>query len=126
MGIFFVRKLSFPEKGDMGILETETLFSKKWGFRGPVLGRGESQHETTTATKLRPARESVNLHNFYVQGLRSRPPFTEVPRGPGLKGPHGVLFEQFWAPASEWPQVTGFLPLRLDIGQFSAKFWAIS
>ena len=36
--------------------------------------------------------------------LRSRPPFTGVLRGPGLKVPHGVLFEQFWAPASECPK----------------------
>ena len=36
--------------------------------------------------------------------LRSRPPFTGVPRGPSLKVPHGVLFEQFWAPASECPK----------------------
>ena len=36
--------------------------------------------------------------------LRSLPPFTGVPRGPGLKVPHGVLFEQFWAPASECPK----------------------
>ena len=36
--------------------------------------------------------------------LRSRPPFTGVLRGPGLKVPHGVLFKQFWAPASECPK----------------------
>ena len=36
--------------------------------------------------------------------LRSRPPFTGVLRGPGLKVPHGVFFEQFWAPASECPK----------------------
>ena len=30
--------------------------------------------------------------------------FTGVLRGPGLKVPHGVLFEQFWAPASECPK----------------------
>ena len=35
---------------------------------------------------------------------RSRPPFTGVPRGPDLKVPHGVLFEQLWAPASECPK----------------------
>ena len=35
---------------------------------------------------------------------RSRPPFTGVLRGLGLKVPHGVLFEQFWAPASECPK----------------------
>ena len=38
------------------------------------------------------------------QVLRSRPPFTGVLRGPGLKVPHGVLFGQFWAPASECPK----------------------
>ena len=36
--------------------------------------------------------------------LRSRPPFTGVLRGPGQKVPHGVLFECFWAPASECPK----------------------
>ena len=33
--------------------------------------------------------------------LRSLPPFTGVPTGPGLKVPHGVLVGQFRAPASE-------------------------
>ena len=36
--------------------------------------------------------------------LRSRPPFTGVPRRPGRKVPHGVLFECFWAPGSECPK----------------------
>ena len=36
--------------------------------------------------------------------LRSRPPFTGVLWGLGLKVPHRVLFEQFWAPASEYPK----------------------
>ena len=36
--------------------------------------------------------------------LRSRLPFTGVLRGPGLKVPHGVLFEQFWAPGSKCPK----------------------
>ena len=36
--------------------------------------------------------------------LRSWPPFTGVLRGQGPKVPHGVLFEQFWAPASECPK----------------------
>ena len=46
--------------------------------------------------------------------LRSRPPFTGVLRGPGLKVPHRVLFEQFWAPASECPKecfLSAFWPL---------------
>ena len=38
------------------------------------------------------------------QGLRSRPPFTGVLRGPGLKVPLGVLFGQFRALASECPK----------------------
>ena len=37
-----------------------------------------------------------------LQRWKKRPPFTGVPRRPGLKVPHGVLFELFWAPASEW------------------------
>ena len=36
--------------------------------------------------------------------LRSLPPLTGVLQGPGLKVPHGVLFGQFWAPASECPE----------------------
>ena len=36
--------------------------------------------------------------------LRSQPPFTGAPRGRGLKVPHGVLFERFWAIASECPK----------------------
>ena len=36
--------------------------------------------------------------------LRSRPPFTAVLRGPGLKVPPGVLFGCFWAPGSECPK----------------------
>ena len=39
-----------------------------------------------------------------AQILRSRPPFTGVLRGPGWKVPPGVLFECFWAPASECPK----------------------
>ena len=35
---------------------------------------------------------------------RSRPPFTGVPRTPGLKVPNGVFFEWFWAIASECPK----------------------
>ena len=41
---------------------------------------------------------------FCTHILRSRPPFTGVLRGPGLKVPHGVLFGQFWAPASDCPK----------------------
>ena len=36
--------------------------------------------------------------------LRSRPPFAGVLRAPGQKVPHEVLFECFWAPASECPK----------------------
>ena len=36
--------------------------------------------------------------------MRSPAPFTGVLRGLGLKVPHGVLFEQFWAPGSECPK----------------------
>ena len=36
--------------------------------------------------------------------LRSRPPCTGVLSGPGRKVPHRVLFEWFWAPASECPK----------------------
>ena len=36
--------------------------------------------------------------------MRSRPPFTGVPKGTGRKVPHGVLFECFWAPALECPK----------------------
>ena len=41
---------------------------------------------------------------FKESCLRSRPPLTGVLRGPGLRVPHGVLFEQFWALASECPK----------------------
>ena len=36
--------------------------------------------------------------------FRSRPPFTSLPKGPGRKVPHGVLFECIWAPDSECPK----------------------
>ena len=38
------------------------------------------------------------------KSLRSRPPFTRVLGDPGWKVPHGVLFECFWALASECPK----------------------
>ena len=44
--------------------------------------------------------------------LRSLPPFAGVPRDLGLKVPHGVLSEQFWAPASKCPKEC-----------FSSGFW---
>ena len=44
------------------------------------------------------------MRHFLCQGLRSRPPFTGVVRGPGRKVPHGVLLECFWAPGSGCPK----------------------
>ena len=41
---------------------------------------------------------------FFPVGLLSRPPFTGVPRSPGWKVPHRVLFEWFWAPGMERPK----------------------
>ena len=45
--------------------------------------------------------KSENTGSCSTVALRSRPPCTGVPRGPGRKVLHGVLFECFWAPASE-------------------------
>ena len=52
--------------------------------------------------------------------MRSRPPFTGVLRGPGLKVPHGVLFEQFSAPASECPKEC-FWSVFLSLAQKGQK-----
>ena len=45
-----------------------------------------------------------NKENQLLRKLRSQPPFTGVPRGPGRKVPHGVFFDWFWAPGSECPK----------------------
>ena len=54
----------------------------------------------------RKFRVKITLVKLKEGSLRlwSRPPFTGVLRGPGLKVPHGVLFERFWSPASECPK----------------------
>ena len=49
--------------------------------------------------------------------LRSLPPFTGVLRGLGLKVPHGVLFEQFWALRGRCPK----LLKKHSVGHFQAQ-----
>ena len=50
---------------------------------------------------IRALRDCKQRSLTVSRKLRSRPPFTRVLLGPRLKVPPGVLFGQFWAPASE-------------------------
>ena len=63
-------------------------------FRHPFLRSTVSQAycQTQLGTHLR------------APALWSRPPFTGVPEGPGLKVPHGALFEWFWGNCLRVPQ----------------------
>ena len=78
---------------------------------------------TSAVQERAPERTTNSAKNFWkctlqTLRLRSRPPFTGVLRGPGLKVPHGVLFEQFWAPASECPK-------ECFLSAFWPVFWAL-
>ena len=67
--------------------------------------------QTVPRTLLRTTDHQIPLF------LRSWPPFTGVPRGPGQKVPHGVFFEWFRAPGSECPKALK----KHSVRHFSAR-----
>ena len=85
------------------------LRSFRASFRGKRRPKNIHQKFPPFLNAKLPGKHEENIHILFLErrqskDLRSRPPFTGVLRGPGLKVPHGVLFEQFWAPASECPR----------------------
>ena len=76
---------------------------------GPCSGRGwpVAGQKCWASDCAQPISQEFALYrcirNYYPINSKTRPPFTGVLRGPGLKVLHGVLFEQFWASASECP-----------------------
>ena len=72
-----------------------------WGAVHQPSSLGWAQHISKRSPTIPEHMTKLQPCGF---DLRSLPPFTGVPRGPGLKVPHGVLFGQFWAPASKCPK----------------------
>ena len=73
---------------------------------GPVQNRNPPHKQNRAKIRQRDRKSKfLSIFDaFLPPTLRSRPPFTGVPGGPGRKVPHTVLFECFWAPGSECPR----------------------
>ena len=56
-GVFFDRKLPFPERGAMGVFGPRNPLFQKMGIRAPVWGRGKFNERVSGFRPLRKSRE---------------------------------------------------------------------